>query len=201
MRSNPDNLAASFVKLVASMAALALLSACDLQDMYRQPKTEPFMPSPVFSDGTSARPLEADTVARGQLRTNEVFYTGKLNDKDVDTLPVPLTKALLLRGQERFNVFCSPCHDRTGNGNGMIVQRGYRHAVSYHTPQLRAMALGHFFDVISNGFGVMPDYAAQIPVEDRWAIAAYVRTLQFSAYAPLADVPAEERQKLKGPTK
>ena len=198
---SPDNFVARLIRLAAFVAAAVLLSGCDLQDMYRQPKTEPYMSSPVFPDGTSARPLEADTVARGHLRTNEVFYTGKLNGKEVDALPFPVTKAVLLRGQERFDIFCSPCHDRAGNGNGMIVQRGYRRPPSYHTPQMRAMALGHFFDVISNGFGVMPDYAAQIPAEDRWAIAAYVRTLQFSQYAPLADVPAKERQKLKEPAK
>ena len=197
MKLNPDNFNAHWLRLAALTAAAVLLSGCDLQDMYRQPKTEPYMSSSVFPDGTSARPLEADTVARGHLRTNEVLYTGKLNGKEVDALPFPLTKAVLLRGQDRFDIFCSPCHDRVGNGNGMIVQRGYRRPPSYHTSQMRAMALGHFFDVISNGFGVMPDYAAQITVEDRWAIAAYVRTLQFSQNAPLADVPAEERQKLK----
>ena len=192
MKSNPER----FARLAVALMALALLSACDLQDMYQQPKTEPFMPSPVFADGTSARPLEAGTVARGWARTNEAFYTGKIGGKDVDVLPVPLTKALLLRGQERFNAFCSPCHDRVGNGNGMVVQRGYRRAATYHTPQLRAMPIGHFFDVMSNGFGVMPDYAATIPVEDRWAIAAYVRALQFSQYAPLKDAPPDEQAKL-----
>ena len=201
MRLSPDNFVARLIRLATFLVAAVLLSGCDLQDMYRQPKTEPYMSSSVFADGTSARPLEADTVARGHLRTNEVLYTGKLNGKEVDTLPFPVTKAVLLRGQERFDIFCSPCHDRAGNGNGMIVQRGYRRPPPYHTPQMRAMALGHFFDVISNGFGVMPDYAAQIPAEDRWAIAAYVRTLQFSQYAPLADVPAGERQKLKEPVK
>ena len=146
MRLSPDNFVARLIRLAAFVAAAVLLSGCDLQDMYRQPKTEPYMSSPVFPDGTSARPLEADTVARGHLRTNEVFYTGKLNGKEVDALPFPVTKAVLLRGQERFDIFCSPCHDRAGNGNGMIVQRGYRPAGNFHTDRLRGVAAGQMMN-------------------------------------------------------
>ncbi len=180
-----------------ALLLLPLIAGCDMQDMYRQPKREPLSPSTMFNDGMSARPAVADTVARGQLRTNAVFFTGKLNGKDVEVIPLPVTKELLLRGQERFNIYCSPCHDRTGGGNGIVVQRGIRPPPSFHDPKLRAMPIGHFYDVMSNGFGAMQDYAAQVTPEDRWAIAAYIRALQYSEYAPAADVPAAELPKLK----
>lgn len=202
---NPTN----FLRLLPALA-LVLFAGCDLQDMYRQPKREPLQASDFFADGRSARPLEADTVAQSagwkrrfappddQRRDASVtFYTGKSDGKDVEAVPFPVTKEVLLRGRERFNVFCSTCHDRTGNGNGMIVQRGFRRPPSFHTAQLRQMPIGHFFDVMTNGFGTMPDYAAQVPPEDRWSIAAYVRTLQFSQHAPVADVPPDKIPQLK----
>ena len=177
---------------------LGLLGAgCDMQDMYEEPKYTPLQPCAFFDDERSARPLVPGTVARGELRTNTVFFTGKSGTNLVAVLPVPLTRDLLERGEERFNIFCAPCHDRLGNGNGMIVQRGYRQPPSFHIPRLREVPIGHFYDVMSNGFGAMPDYAAQISPEDRWAIAAYLRALQFSQQAKLADVPPEQRQKLE----
>ena len=183
------------INILAACGAL-LLVGCDMQDMYEQPKYEPLQKSDFFGDDRSARPLVADTVARNELRTNTAFYTGKVGTNLVSEIPMPVTKDLLLRGQERFDIFCSPCHDRTGGGNGMIVQRGLRFPPSFHIDRLRQAPIGHFYDVMSNGFGAMQDYSAQVTPEDRWAIAAYIRTLQFSEDARPADVPPTERKKL-----
>jgi len=166
--------------------------------MADQPRYKPLQQSTFFGDDRSARPLEPGTVAQGRLKADERFYTGKSGGALITSLPVPLTKELLARGQERFNIFCSPCHDRTGSGNGMVVQRGYLRPPSYHIDRLRQAPIGHFFDVMTNGFGAMPDYAAQIPPADRWAIATYIRALQSSQNATLADVPPEARQQLEG---
>jgi len=174
-----------------------VLAACQ-QQMADQPRYKPLAQSMFFGDDRSARPLVPGTVARGYLNADERFYTGKSGGEPITTLPVPLTKELLARGQERFNIFCSPCHDRTGSGEGMVVRRGYRPPPSYHIDRLRQAPIGHFFDVISNGFGAMPDYAAQVTPADRWAIVAYIRALQLSRNAALADVPPEERHKLEG---
>ena len=166
--------------------------------MADQPSYRPLQKSTFFGDERSARPLVEGTVAQGQLRADEPFYTGKSGGELVATLPVPLTKELLARGRQRFDIFCSPCHDRTGGGNGIIAQRGYRHPPSYHIDRLRQAPIGHFFEVITNGFGSMSDYAAQIPPADRWAIAAYIRALQLSQNATLSDVRPEARQALEG---
>ncbi len=168
--------------------------------MADQPSYRPLQKSSFFGDERSVRPLIPGTVAQGQLKADEGFYTGKSGGEPITALPVPLTKELLVRGRERFNIFCSPCHDRTGGGNGMIAQRGYRHPPSYHIDRLRQAPIGHFFDVITNGFGAMSDYAAQVPPADRWAIAAYIRALQLSQNASLADVPPEARPQLEGKT-
>jgi len=164
--------------------------------MHDQPKYQPLERSRFFEDGRASRPLPAGTVARGHLREDTLLYTGKAGNQFVDRIPIPITKEVLLRGQERFNVFCSPCHDRIGAGLGMVVRRGMRRPPSYHTDRLRAQPVGYFFDVITNGFGAMPDYAAQIPPRDRWAIVAYLRALQRSQYAPLSDVPRERLSEL-----
>jgi len=182
--------------LPALIVAVLLLSGCR-QDMHDQPKYVPLRQSAFFGDDRSARPLVPGTVARGRLNEDSLLYTGKVNGVDADVFPFPITAATLARGQERFNIYCSPCHGRTGQGDGMVVRRGYRRPPTYHQDRLRSAAVGHFFDVITNGFGAMPDYAAQIPVEDRWAIAAYVKALQLSEHATLADVPAGEREKLR----
>ena len=171
-------------------------SACR-QDMHDQPKYTPLRQSTFFADERSARPLVAGTVARGQLREDTLLYTGKVDGVDATVFPFPIDERRLRRGQERFDIFCSPCHARTGEGDGMVVRRGYRRPPSYHDDRLRSASVGHFFDVITNGFGAMPDYAAQIKAEDRWAIAAYIRALQLSAHASLDDVPAVERGRLK----
>jgi len=167
------------------------------QDMHDQPKYIPLRESTFFADDRSARPLVAGTVARGQLRDDALLYTGKVGDKDADVFPFPIDATVMARGQERFNIYCSPCHGRTGQGDGMVVRRGYRRPPSFHQDRLRNAPVGHFFDVITDGFGAMPDYAAQIQVEDRWAIIAYVRALQLSEHATPADVPADHRADLE----
>jgi hypothetical protein len=164
--------------------------------MHDQPKFRGYRGTSFFPDKRSARPAIPDTVARGTLREDARFFTGKADGKPIAELPVPLTAELLARGRERFDIFCSPCHDRTGSGLGMVVRRGYRRPNSFHTDRLRDSPVGYFYDVITNGFGAMSDYAAQIPPEDRWAIAAYIRALQLSQRAKLADVPEEEKARL-----
>jgi len=182
--------------LFALLTAAFALTGCR-QDMQDQPKFIPLRPSEFFDDGRSERPLIEGTVARGHLNDDAALYAGKGPDgKFVDTFPFPVTKEVMDRGQQRFNVYCTPCHDRTGNGNGMVVRRGFRHPPSYHSDQVRALSNGYIFDVITHGFGAMPDYAAQIPPHDRWAIVAYVRALQLSENATLGDVPPGEREKL-----
>jgi len=172
-----------------------LISACR-QDMHDQPKYQPLEASDFFADGRASRQLVPGTVARGYLNEDAHLYTGKSGNQFVDTFPFPVTLAVLRRGQERFNIFCTPCHGRLGNGEGMVVRRGFRHPPSFHIERLRKAPVGYYFDVISKGFGAMQDYAAQVPVRDRWAIVAYVRALQFSQHTPLAELPAEERNKL-----
>jgi cbb3-type cytochrome c oxidase subunit III len=165
--------------------------------MHNQHKIEPLEASDFFANGQGARPLPAHTVARGDLR--EGFpYTGlDAANKPVDRLPFPVTREVLLRGQERFNIYCSPCHDRLGTGRGMIVRRGFKQPTSYHIDRLRSAPVGYFFNVMTEGFGVMPSYAPQIPVADRWAIAAYIRVLQYSQNARLTDLPPADRQKVE----
>jgi mono/diheme cytochrome c family protein len=184
--------------LPLAFAALALVTACR-QDMHNQPKYIPLRDSTLFANGSSARPLIEDTVARGTLQDDEEFFTGKTGGAAVTTLPFPLTKEVLDRGEQRYNIYCSPCHDLAGTGQGMIVRRGYRQPPSFHIDRLRQVPIGHYFDVITNGFGAMPDYRAQVAPRDRWAIAAYVRALQLSQHAVAADIPAEDRQKLSQP--
>jgi mono/diheme cytochrome c family protein len=172
------------------------LSACR-QDMHDQPKYIPLRPSNFFGDGRSARPLIEGTVARGHLGDDNAFFTGRGPDgKFVNEFPFPVTKAVMERGQNRFNVYCAPCHDRLGNGDGKIVRRGYRHPPSYHIDRLREVPNGYIYDVISSGFGAMPDYAAQIHPADRWAIVAYVRALQLAQNGKIDDVPADKRTEL-----
>jgi mono/diheme cytochrome c family protein len=180
------------------LIVLALAAIGCRRDMQDQPKYIPLRPSDFFADGRSARPLPEGTVARGQLRADKVFYTGKSGDTFVDKLPYPVTRQVLERGQERFNIYCTPCHGRVGNGLGMIVQRGLKRPPSYHIDRLRQVPIGYFYDVMTNGFGAMADYSAQVAPRDRWAIAAYIRVLQFSQQASLQDVPPEHRQELNG---
>ncbi|HEY5163320.1 MAG TPA: cytochrome c [Terriglobales bacterium] len=173
------------------MAALAVMSGCRI-DMHVQPKVLPLTHSDFFEDGRGSRSLAPGTIARGQLKEDTYLYTGMINGKPGDMMPFPATREVLERGRQRFNIYCSPCHSTIGDGNGMIVQRGFRHPPSFHSPTLRQAPLGHFYDVMSNGFGVMPDYSAQVPTNDRWAIAAYIRVLQLSQNATAGDMPPAE---------
>ncbi len=181
---------------LAVLAALAL-SGCDMLDMYDEPRFEPLEANTFFDDGASARPLVAGTVARGDLREDEALYTGKVDGKYVTELPLELDQALLARGRERFDIYCSPCHGRLGNGRGMIVERGFRQPPSFvSTDRLLNSPIGHFYDVISHGFGAMPSYASRVPPRDRWAIGAYIRALQRSQNGSIEDVPEQLRDKI-----
>jgi len=183
---------------IAALAAVLLTAACR-QDMHDAPRYEPLEASTFFGDGQSARPLLAGTVARGLLRDDDHLYTGKIQGVLAETFPMPVTADVMARGQERYDVFCSVCHGRTGVGDGMIVQRGFRQPPSLHDARLQNAPVGYFFDVITNGFGAMQDMASQVPVTDRWAIAAYIRALQTSQGATAADVPADRRPELDAP--
>lgn len=165
--------------------------------MHDQPKYIPLRQSTFFGDERSARPQVADTVARGQLREDPLLYTGKVDGADATMFPFRIDQQAMARGRERFDIYCSPCHGRTGMGDGMVVRRGYRRPPSYHDDRLRNAPIGHFFDVMTNGFGAMPDYATQVSVRDRWAIAAYIRALQLSEHATIDDVPPADRSNLK----
>jgi mono/diheme cytochrome c family protein len=159
--------------------------------MQVQPKQNPYTRSDFFADQRSERPPVEGTVARGQLRADTYFYTGRIGNNPGDYMPFPVTKAALERGRERYNIYCSPCHSELGDGNGFIPSRGFaRKPPSYHIPRLEKAPLGYFYDVISNGFGIMSDYSAQIAPEDRWDIVAYIRALQLSQNATQADIPA-----------
>ncbi len=171
---------------------------CTINPMRDQPRYDPLEPSQLFPDGSSARPVVPGTIPNNYDVANEWFYTGKTADGQlVNSFPFPITMAVLQRGQERFNIYCSPCHGFDGRGDGMIVQRGFTHPPSYHTDRLRNAPIGHFIDVITNGFGQMYSYAYRVKPEDRWAIAAYIRALQLSQNASINDVPNAEQQKLE----
>jgi mono/diheme cytochrome c family protein len=184
--------------IVVAIMACGALGGCR-QDMHDAPRYEPLEASTFFRDGRASRTLVANTVARGTLREDEHLYAGKIDGDLTDLFPMPVTADLMARGRERFNVFCAPCHGRTGQGNGMVVQRGFRAPPSYHEERLRNAPVGYYFDVMTHGFGAMPDYAAQVPVADRWAIAAYIRALQLSQRATVDDVPPERRAELDAP--
>jgi mono/diheme cytochrome c family protein len=181
------------------LACLLLPAAAGCRhDMQNQNKMRPYRESTFFADGASARPLPAHTVARGDLRADEAFYTGIRGGKPVADLPFPATREVLLRGQQRYDIFCSPCHGRLGDGRGMIVTRGYKQPPSFAEEQLRNAQVGFFFSVMTQGFGVMPSYAAQVSEADRWAIAAYIRVLQYSQGAPLGELPPAVQKAIAG---
>ena len=186
-----------FLLVLFVAIALFALAGCR-QDMHDQPKYIPLRPSTFFNDDRSERPLIEGTVARGHLNDDTALYQGVGPDgKQVDTFPFPVTREVMARGQQRFDIYCAPCHDRTGNGNGMIVRRGYKRPPAYSSPEVMVRSNGFLFDVITRGFGAMPDYAAQIPPHDRWAIVAYVRALQASETATINDVPPDQRAKME----
>lgn len=182
----------------STIVVFLLLTGCDQQDMVVQPKFRPLQESSFFADGQASRPLVAGTVARGQLRTDRAFYAGESDGKLIDEIPLKVTPAVLERGCERFTIYCSPCHDRTGSGRGMIVRRGFTPPPTYHQERLREAPAGHFYRVITNGYGAMYPYASRVAPEDRWAIVAYIRALQLSQHARLSDLPAEDRAKVDG---
>lgn len=181
---------------VCVLAILFLAPGCRYlkQDMADQPKNTPLSPSDFFDDGRSGRPLVENTVARGSIADDGLFVP-----KDSSVFPLPVDRELLERGQDRYKIFCTPCHGLQGDGNGMVAMRGMKHPPSFHQDRLRQAPNGYFFDNITNGFGAMYGYSAQIPPRDRWAIIAYVRALQLSRNAKVADLPAELREKLNGP--
>lgn len=184
-----------------SLAAFALvclggfgLAGCNYslrQDMANQPRENPLSPSHFYADGRSARPIVENTVMRGSLEEDALVVP-----KDSNAFPMPLTKELLQRGQERYGIFCQPCHGIEGDGQGMVAMRGMKHPPSFHQDRLRAEPNGYVYDVITNGFGAMYSYSAQIPPRDRWAIVAYLRALQLSRNAPVNELPAGLKEKL-----
>jgi mono/diheme cytochrome c family protein len=174
----------------------ALAAGCRLE-MHDQPKRDPDQASRFFANGASSRPLVTGTIPRGALRTNDVYFAGLQGTNFVPELPVPITRALLERGRERFDIYCSVCHGATGEGNGMIVQRGFPRPPSFHTERLRAAPAGYFYRVISEGYGVMFPYATRVSPADRWAIVSYVRALQLSTTINIADLPPVARQELE----
>ena len=181
---------------LASLGLAAMLVSGCRMDMHVQPKYLPYEPSDFFSDGRSERQPVPGTVARGHLRVDELFFTGRENGVESDRFPFPITRADLERGQERFNIYCSPCHDYAGRGRGMIVQRGFPQPPSYHIDRLRQAPVRHFVQVMTNGFGAMYSYASRVEPADRWRIAAYIRVLQLSQNASLNDLPEAERRAL-----
>jgi mono/diheme cytochrome c family protein len=168
--------------LLLPAAGLLLLASCRL-DMQVQPKFTPLRENDFYADGRSARAPVEGTIARGQLEDDPLLYTGKVEGKEADQFPFALGEKDLARGRERFNIFCAPCHSQLGDGNGMVVQRGFKKPPSYYEPRLMKAPVGHFFNVMTNGWGAMGDYSAQVPVADRWRIAAYIRALQLSQAA------------------
>lgn len=202
--SEPRSMRLPAAALRAGLIALVALGGLGAigcrQDMHDQPKLKPYRSSQFFVNGSGMRNLPAHTVARGSLQENTHFYTGRMPDGSMATeLPMPMTKALLKRGQERFTIYCTPCHGQVGDGRGMVVRRGYKQPTSYHDERLRQVPIGYFFDVMTNGFAVMPSYAPQVPPEDRWAIAAYIRALQLSQHVDASSLTAEQRAALDAP--
>ena len=196
----PRSVPSSLALLLLMWLVVGCSGTDSFQVMANQPRYDPLQASGTSPNGMSARPIISDTVALGQLRDDSYLYTGMSGGKEVNAFPFAVTREVLLRGQERYNIFCAPCHSRVGDGNGMVVQRGFSRPPSFHIDRLRNATLGHFFQVITNGFGRMPSYGDQIPARDRWAIIAYLRALQLSQHATLDDVPPDQRNNLEGPT-
>lgn len=183
--------------VVLALLVSTALAGCGQKESYQlmaqTPRYEPLEPSRFFPDGSSSRPLVPGTVARGQLQDDALLATGLVDGEPSTVLPFAATPALLERGHNRFDIYCSPCHSRLGDGQGMVVRRGFSPPPSFHIERLREAPIGHFFQVMTDGFGAMPEYAKQLSLQDRWAVAAYIRALQLSQRATLADVPAAER--------
>ncbi len=185
------------LRLTLGICVFAVSLAACRQDMHDQPKYEPLEKSAFFDDQRASRPFVEGTVARGHLRDNPEYFAGKIGDQHVTSFPIPVTEELVRRGESRYNIFCTPCHDLIGNGLGIVVQRGFKRPPSFHIDRLRQSPPGYFYDAIANGFGTMSSYAEQIPVRDRWAIVAYIRALQLSQHATIDLVPEEKRKELE----
>jgi len=184
--------------LALFVAVLALTTGCELrQAMYNDGRVKPYEGTTVFADGRAARPAVEGTISRGHLRNDDAMFTGKVNGAEVTEFPIAVGRATLAGGHERVNIYCSVCHRNAGYGDGMVVQRGFKRPSSFHDAVIRAKTIGHYYDVISNGYGVMPSYRELVPTNDRWAIVAYLRALQLSQNATLADVPADKRAELE----
>jgi hypothetical protein len=189
----------AFGSLPLLLLAILSTSACRL-DMHIQPRYNPLAKSDFFPDQRAARPLVDGTVARGDERADTYFYTGKIGSIPGEYMPFPVTREVMDRGRERFNIYCSPCHSRMGDGNGIVPTRGFsKKPPSYHIDRLMKAPIGYFFDVMTNGYGIMQDYSAQVSPHDRWCIAAYIRALQLSQNATLADVPRSQEIPSKAP--
>ena len=182
--------------IAACLALAAVLAGCR-RDMQDQPKYRPLRASAFFNDGRSARPIPANTVATDELDAADVIHTGYVNGTWAESIPVTVDLSLLWRGRERFDIFCSPCHSRLGDGNGPVAQRGFAAPMNLQTDRVRRSPPGYIFDVITNGFGAMGDYGDQVPVHDRWAIVAYIRALELSRAGTIADVPPDARAQLE----
>jgi mono/diheme cytochrome c family protein len=178
--------------LPAILLLIGVTAGCRL-DMHIQPYYRPLAKSDFFPDGRSARTPVPGTVAQDDPVEETYFYTGKIGNAPGDYMPFPVTEEVLARGRERFNINCTPCHGRVGDGNGFVPSRGFRRPPSYHIERLRKAPIGYFFDVMTNGFGVMPEYGTHVAPRDRWCIAAYIRALQLSQNAPAADIPAGQK--------
>lgn len=174
-----------------------VFTGCHL-DMYDQPKFRPLTRNTFYSDSSAARPLPEGTVARGQAKTDDHLFTGRINGTFTNLFPFSVNDSVLRRGQDKFNTFCSPCHGRTGDGLGMIVQRGFPQPRSFHNDTLRLEPAGYYFDVMTRGFGRMYSYASSVSANDRWAIVAYIRALQLSQRTPVANLTDSERERLSG---
>lgn len=183
--------------VLAILAVPAFFQLGCRMDMHDQPRYETYEKSDFFEDGRASRIPPEGTVARRDLRQDELYYTGRMNGTDSEVFPFPVTETVLRRGQERYDIYCSPCHDRVGTGRGIIVQRGMKQPPSFHIVRLKEAPVGYFFNVITNGYGVMFSYSSRVSPEDRWSIAAYIRALQLSQGASYGDVPDEDLQRVE----
>jgi hypothetical protein len=180
---------------VAAVLAMLLLASCR-QDMQDQPKYKPLGQNRFFADGRNSRPIPPGTIARDELNDDDVLHTGNANGAFAESIPIPISSMFLHRGQDRYNIYCAPCHGPLGDGDGMIHRRGFWIPANLHTDRLRSVPPGYLYQVITNGYGAMPDYRDQVPARDRWAIVAYLRALQLSRHANISDLSPELRQKL-----
>lgn len=185
--------------LAGTLAIMLLVAAGCRRDMYDQPKYDAYDPSTFFKDGSSSRQQIEGTVARDDLQADALYYTGKVNGKDSEEMPFAVDREVLELGRERYLIYCSPCHGRAGDGRGMVVRRGFSPPPTFHSEYLRKKPVGHFYEVITHGYGAMYSYAARIPVRHRWAITAYIRAMQYSREASPDDLTEGERANLAHP--